>query len=76
MDKTPFECPGSRTIRQPQPEFIKCPFCSKEVEIWTDEIKATCLKCKKAVVRDQSTTCLELHAFAKERVGEYICLSA
>lgn len=72
MDKIPFECPGSKTIRQPQPEFIKCPFCSEEVEIWTDEIKATCTKCKKVIVRDQGTSCLEWCSYAKECVGDEI----
>lgn len=72
MDKIPFECPGSKTIRQPQPEFIKCPFCSEEVEIWTDEIKATCLKCKKVIVRDQGTSCLEWCSYAKECVGDEV----
>lgn len=70
MDKIPFECPGSKTIRQPLPEFIKCPFCSEELEIWTDEIKATCPKCKKTVMRDQGTSCLEWCAYAKECVGD------
>ena len=70
MDKIPFECPGSKVIRQPLPEFIKCPFCSQEVEIWTDEVKATCSKCKKTVVREQETSCLEWCAYAKECVGD------
>lgn len=70
MDKIPFECPGSKAIRQPLPEFIKCPFCSEEVEIWTDEIKAACPKCKKTVVREQATSCLEWCAYAKECVGD------
>lgn len=72
MDKIPFECPGSKIIRQPQPEFIKCPFCSEEVEIWTDEIKATCPKCKKVIVRDQATSCLEWCSYAKECVGDEV----
>lgn len=72
MDKIPFECPGSKTIRQPLPEFIKCPFCSQELEIWTDEIKAVCSKCKKTVMRDQATSCLEWCSYAKECVGDQV----
>jgi HD superfamily phosphodiesterase len=65
-----FECPGSRIIRHPQPEFIKCPFCSQDVEIWTDEIKAVCPKCKKTVMRQQSESCLEWCNYARECVGD------
>ena len=65
-----FECPGSRAIRQPQPEFIKCPFCSEDVEIWTDEIKAICPKCKKTAMRQQGESCLEWCSYAKECVGD------
>lgn len=65
-----FECPGSRAIRQPQPEFIKCPFCSEEIEIWTDEIKAACPKCKKTVMRQQGESCLEWCSYALECVGQ------
>lgn len=72
MDKIPFECPGSKTIRQPLPEFIKCPFCSQELEIWTDEIKAVCSQCKKTVMRDQATSCLEWCSYAKECVGDQV----
>ena len=63
-------CPGSQKFRQPQPEEIKCPYCGKEVEIWTDEIKATCPNCKKVVFRKQEEMgCLEWCKYAKECVG-------
>lgn len=64
------KCPGSDKFRQPYPEFIKCPFCKAEVEIWADEIKAVCPKCKKAVTRAQGQSCLDWCEFAKECVGE------
>ena len=66
----PFECPGSKNIRQPKPEYIKCPSCGEEVEIWTDEIKTICLKCKAAVMRKEESSCLEWCKYAKECVGE------
>ena len=65
-----FECPGSKNIRQPKPEYIKCPSCGEEVEIWTDEIKTACLKCKAAVMRKEESSCLEWCKYAKECVGE------
>ena len=66
----PFECPGSDKIKHPQPESIKCPFCACEVEIWTDEIEATCPNCKKTVTRQQEQSCIEWCKYAKECVGE------
>ena len=65
----PFECPGSKNIRQPQPEYIKCPFCKTEVEIWTDEIEVVCTKCKNTVKRHQEASCLDWCSYAKECVG-------
>jgi len=67
-----FKCPGSQKFSQPQPEFRSCPFCGEEVEIWTDEIKARCRKCKTAVFREQAQTCLDWCKYAKECVGEQV----
>jgi len=66
MDKS---CPGSRTIREPRPEFMNCPNCGKEVEIWTDELKATCRNCGAKVLRAQQASCIEWCPHAKECVG-------
>lgn len=66
MDKS---CPGSRTIREPRPEYMNCPTCGKEVEIWTDELKATCRSCGGKVFRAQQASCIEWCPHAKECVG-------
>ncbi len=66
MDKS---CPGSRTIREPRPESMNCPNCGKEVEIWTDELKATCPNCGTKVLRAQQASCIEWCPHAKECVG-------
>ena len=66
MDKS---CPGSRTIREPRPEYMKCSGCGKEVEIWTDELKATCRNCGTKVYRAQQASCIEWCPHAKECVG-------
>lgn len=65
-----FNCPGSQKFRQPSPEMIKCPYCSGEVEIWTDEATAACPKCKNSVYREQGQSCLDWCKYAKECVGE------
>ena len=66
MDKS---CPGSRTIREPKPEYMACSKCGNEVEIWTDELKATCSKCGTKVFRAQQASCIEWCPHAKECVG-------
>ncbi len=66
----PFECPGSKNLRQPKPEYVKCASCGQEVEIWTDEVKTACLNCKAVVMRQDQTSCLEWCKYAKECVGE------
>lgn len=62
-------CPGSRAIREPRPENINCPDCGREVEIWTDELKATCLGCGSKVFRAQQASCIDWCPHAKECVG-------
>ena len=68
----PFECPGSKNIRQPIPEYVKCHFCKAEVEIWSDEIKAKCPNCKQTVTREAGLSCLEWCKYAKECVGDQV----
>lgn len=64
-------CPGSQKFRQPQPESIKCPACSQEIEIWTDEIQVVCPNCKNTILRQQEgASCLDWCNYAKECVGE------
>lgn len=66
------ECPGAKFFKQPEPEEIKCPACSKDVEIWSDEVKAICLHCKTIVARRQVQSCLDWCKFGRECVGEEI----
>ncbi len=63
------DCPGARAIREPTPEYINCPECSAEVEIWTDELKATCPNCGNKVYRAQQASCIDWCPHAKECVG-------
>ena len=65
-------CPGSRTIRQPVPENVVCPHCNKEVEIWSDELRATCPNCGTRVFREQQPSCIDWCPHAKECVGPEI----
>lgn len=65
-----FECPGSKNIKRPTPENIKCPSCGEEVEIWSDEAKTKCPKCKTIVFRKEEQSCLNWCEYAKECIGE------
>lgn len=67
-----FRCPGAQNFRQPEPKIVKCPLCYSEVEIWTDETKTTCPKCKKVITRSQATNCLDWCKYAKECAGEQV----
>ncbi len=62
-------CPGSRTIREPRPEEINCPGCGIAVEIWTDELKATCPGCGDKVYRAQQASCIDWCPHARDCVG-------
>jgi hypothetical protein len=62
-------CPGSKRIKEPFPETIKCQ-CGKEIEIWSDETEATCHYCDKKINRGISGSCLDWCSVAKECVGE------
>jgi predicted RNA-binding Zn-ribbon protein involved in translation (DUF1610 family) len=66
----PFKCPGSQSFSQPHPEFIKCNFCGKEIEIWSDEVKTKCPACGKTVMRAGLQSCLGWCKYARECVGE------
>jgi len=65
-----FKCPGASNFFQPKPENINCPYCSYDVEIWTDEIKTKCPKCKKVVYRPMEQSCVDWCKYAKECIGE------
>ena len=63
-------CPGTKLIRQPTPEVIKCASCKGDVEIWSDELRVNCPHCHQAVVRKGPMSCLEWCTMGKECVGE------
>jgi hypothetical protein len=65
-----FKCPGSQGLREPVPEYIECPFCKGEVEIWSDEAKTTCPSCKRVVFKDQGASCVDWCQFAEKCLGE------
>lgn len=61
-------CPGSKRIREPFPESIKC-MCGEEIEIWSDEVDTVCPHCKKKVDRSMPQSCLDWCSMAKDCIG-------
>lgn len=62
-------CPGSGAIKNPIPEYIECPWCKEEVEIWSDEVKTVCPSCKGVVFKDRMPSCVDWCKHAKECIG-------
>ncbi len=62
-------CPGSREIRNPYPDEIKCFFCGTVSEIWTDEVETVCKGCRRTISREMKPSCIEWCPAAKECVG-------
>ena len=65
-----FNCPGSQKFKQPEPQNTICDRCGQEVEIWTDEVEATCPGCGAKATRKTGQCCLDWCKYAKECVGE------
>jgi hypothetical protein len=63
-------CPGAGVIKEVRPEYVRCPHCRTEVEVWSDEFRARCPECEAFVYRDQGVTCLDWCSKAAECVGD------
>ncbi|MDD5108459.1 MAG: HD domain-containing protein [Candidatus Omnitrophica bacterium] len=61
-------CPG-QDKRKITPEPIICSFCGYEAEIFSDEIKANCPKCRQILYREVLPTCVDWCKSAKECIG-------
>lgn len=64
-----MKCPGQDT-RNLRVELIKCPDCGYEVEIFSDESKVRCFRCKQIVYREKLPSCIEWCASARQCLGE------
>ena len=63
-------CPGATRIREPVPEYIDCPECGQETEIWSHELVGECHLCGAPLYRDVGPLCIDWCTRAKECVGE------
>ncbi len=64
-----MKCPGhdDRNLRA---YLVKCPNCGYEVEIFSDESRVRCYKCKQYVYREKVPSCIEWCASARQCLGE------
>jgi hypothetical protein len=59
-----FQCPG-QDKRNIKVELINCFVCNYPVEIFSDEIKVNCPKCKNILCRKKSPSCIDWCKSAK-----------
>ncbi|MCM8771593.1 MAG: phosphohydrolase [Candidatus Omnitrophica bacterium] len=63
-----MKCPGIDP-RFLKVEVKKCEKCGYEVEIFSDEVRTRCPKCKSYVYREMPS-CIDWCKYAKECIGE------
>lgn len=63
------KCPG-HDPKKLEAKNIKCPSCGYEIEIFSDEVKACCPRCKSTKYLDRMPSCIDWCKSAKECVGE------
>lgn len=59
------KCPG-QDRRNLRVEVVDCPQCGYRVEIFSDEIKVKCPKCRQPVMRKRLPSCIDWCRFAKD----------
>lgn len=62
-------CPGAITIREPLPEYVDCPECGQETEIWSDERVGRCHHCGAALYQSIGPSCIEWCIYAEQCIG-------
>jgi len=63
------KCPG-QDDRNLKVGTLKCPDCGYKIEIFSDEIKVKCPKCKNLACRERLPSCIDWCKSARECIGE------
>jgi len=63
------KCPG-QDKRNLKAETLECPNCGYKVEIFSDEIKVRCPKCKSLVYQVKLPSCVDWCKSARGCIGE------
>ena len=64
-----FKCPG-QDARNIKSESLVCPDCGYKVEIFSDEVKVRCPKCKNLVCKTRLPSCVDWCRSARQCIGE------
>jgi len=57
-------------MRNLRVELHKCQNCGAEVEIFSDEMRIKCPKCRETVYREQAPSCIDWCSMARQCLGE------
>jgi len=63
------KCPG-QDKRNLKIEIITCPSCGYQIEIFSDEVKVKCPKCKNFACRTRLPSCIDWCKASKECIGQ------
>lgn len=63
------KCPG-QDKRKVIPESIICSSCGYAAEIFSDELKAMCPRCKNLICKERLPSCVNWCKAARECIGE------
>lgn len=64
-----LRCPG-QDDKNIKAEILTCGSCGYKVEIFSDEVKLRCPKCKGLVCKERLPSCIDWCKFARQCIGE------
>jgi hypothetical protein len=62
-------CPGAILVKEARPDYVDCPHCGEEMEIWSDEPLARCPNCNLWVSQERGASCIDWCQSAVECIG-------
>jgi len=63
------KCPG-QDDRNIKAQVISCPHCGYDAEIFSDEFKRHCPKCRNTIFKDKLPSCADWCKSARKCIGE------
>ncbi len=66
-----YRCPG-QSGRNLEAELYRCPGCGCEVEIFSDELRHECPRCKREVYGKRIPSCIDWCKAAEECLGSEV----
>ena len=64
-----MKCPG-QDMRNLRSAIYKCPNCGNEVEMFSDELRIRCKKCREFVYKETTPSCIDWCPSARQCLGE------